>query len=373
MVLGECALENLVTPEGRTMRILITGNMGYVGPVLTRFLRHHRPDVELVGYDAGFFGHSLTGAETLPEVHVSRQYFGDVRAFPPELLNGVDAVVHLAAVSNDPMGKEFETVTEQINQRASVRLAQMAAEAGVRNFVFASSCSMYGLADGGARRETDPTNPLTAYARSKIGTEDDVRGVNLGGMVFTSLRFATACGMSDRLRLDLVLNDFVACAMTSGEITVLSDGSPWRPLIDVEDMARAISWAIERRRDQGGAFLAVNAGRDENNYQVKDLAISVVKQLPGATFSINTNAPPDKRSYKVDFTLFKELAPEFIPQVSLDQSIERLIAGCRRMNFSDPDFRNSQFMRLNTLRGHIAAGRLGSDLRWRGDRVNEVS
>lgn len=347
------------------MRVLITGNMGYVGPVLARSLHESEVGVEIVGFDAGFFGHSLTGAELLPETVLSRQYFGDVREFCEELLTGVDAVVHLAAVSNDPMGKEFEEVTGAINRDASVRIAKLAAVAGVKNFVFASSCSMYGAADGGPRKETDPTNPLTAYARSKIGTEDDLRNADLGDMVFTSLRFATACGMSDRLRLDLVLNDFVACAVTSGEITVLSDGTPWRPLIDVADMARAISWAIRRPASNGGAWLAVNAGRSENNYQVRDLAESVARHVPGTKVSINTAAPPDKRSYQVDFSLFKSLAPDSLPQVSLDQSITRLLAGFERMKFADKDFRNSPYMRLNTLRRHMAAGRLGSDLRWK--------
>ncbi len=351
------------------MRILITGNMGYVGPVLTRFLRANLDQPELVGFDAGFFGHSLTGAELLPEALLDKQVFGDIREFPPELLDGVDAVVHLSAVSNDPMGNKFEAVTAEINQQASVRLAELAAERGVKNFVFASSCSMYGYAEGGARKETDPTNPLTAYARSKIGSEQAFAQLDLGRMAVTSLRFATACGMSDRLRLDLVLNDFVACAIASGEITVLSDGTPWRPLIDVEDMARAISWAIVRDPGNGGKFLAVNAGRDECNYQVSELAQSVARAAPGTRVSINTSAPPDKRSYKVDFSLFKTLAPAHIPQVTLEESIRRLHRGLTGMGFADKDFRNSPFMRLKTLERHMAAGRLGPDLRWRSHRA----
>jgi nucleoside-diphosphate-sugar epimerase len=347
------------------MRILITGNMGYVGPVLTRFLREHKPDAELFGFDAGFFGHSLTCVEALPEILLDQQVFGDIRELPPRLLDGTDAVVHLSAVSNDPMGNKFEAVTGDINQQASVRLAKLAAERGVKNFVFASSCSMYGYAEGGARKETDPTHPLTAYARSKIGAEKAFAELDLGRMTFTALRFATACGMSDRLRLDLVLNDFVACAIASGEISVLSDGTPWRPLIDVEDMARAISWAIVRKPDNGGKFLAVNAGRDESNYQVRDLAEAVARQVPGTKVSINKNAPPDKRSYKVDFSLFKSLTADHIPQVTLDESIRRLREGLTTMGFADKDFRNSQYMRLKTLERHMADGRLGADLRWR--------
>jgi nucleoside-diphosphate-sugar epimerase len=338
--------------------------MGYVGPVLTRFLRRTLGDAELIGYDAGFFGHCLTNASVLPETLLDRQVFGDIRDLPPELLDGVDAVVHLCAVSNDPMGVRFEAATEAINQQASVRLAEIAASRGVGNFVFASSCSMYGYAEGGARKETDPTNPLTAYARSKIGSENAFAQLDFGKMVVTSLRFATACGMSDRLRLDLVLNDFVAGAIASGEISVLSDGTPWRPLIDVEDMARAIAWAIARTPETGGRALAVNAGRDESNYQVKDLAEAVARRVPGTRVSINPNAPPDKRSYKVDFGLFKALAPEAIPQVTLDQSIARLHAGLTGMGFADRDFRNSAYMRLKTIERHMDAGRLGADLRW---------
>ena len=170
---------------------------------------------------------------------------------------------------------------------------------------------MYGQAETGARKETDPTNPLTAYARSKIGTEKDLKNMNLNEMNFTSLRFATACGWSNRLRLDLVLNDFVACAITSGEITVLSDGSPWRPLIDVEDMSRAIIWAINRHKDNGGQFLAVNAGSNNSNYQVIQIAKAVASLIPNTKILINKDALPDKRSYSVDFNLYEGLAPDF--------------------------------------------------------------
>jgi len=346
------------------MRVLITGNMGYVGSVLTRFLRANFPQSELIGFDAGFFGHCLTGAALLPETLLDRQVFGDIREIPANLMEGVDAVVHLSAVSNDPMGNKFEAVTCDINQKASVRLAQLAAERGVRTFVFASSCSMYGYAEGGARKESDPARPLTAYARSKIGSEQAFAELELKGMTVTSLRFATACGMSDRLRLDLVLNDFVACAISSGEITVLSDGTPWRPLIDVEDMARAIAWAISRKHEEGGEFLAVNAGHNESNYQVRELAGAVARQVPGTRVSINRNAPPDKRSYKVDFSLFSKLAPAHTPQVTLDESIKRLRDGLTAMGFADRNFRNSPYMRLKTLERHMAAGWLGADLRW---------
>ncbi len=354
------------------MRVLITGNMGYVGPVLVRYLRRADPTIELIGFDTGFFAHCLTGAESLPETELATQRLGDIRDISIDLLQGVDAIVHLAAVSNDPMGMEFEKVTGEINQHASVRLAKMAAQAGVRTFVFASSCSVYGQAEGGPRKETDPTNPLTAYARSKIGTETNLSSADLGDMTFTSLRFATACGMSDRLRLDLVLNDLVASAVSTGNISVLSDGSSWRPLIDVEDMARVILWAIRRQASGGGAFLAVNAGGDENNFQVKDLAEAVASNFPGTTVSVNRRAPPDKRSYKVDFSLLGSLAPDHLPCISLATSILRVREGLERMKFVDKNFRQSSYVRLNTLRQHIKAGRLGNDLRWKAIRAYEI-
>ncbi len=347
------------------MRILITGNSGYVGSRLVRHLRSVLPAAELIGYDAGFFAHCLTDAVMLPETQLTRQYYGDVRDLPPDLLRGVDAVVHLAAVSNDPMGSRFEQVTDEINAQASLRLARLAQAAGVRAFVFASSCSIYGFAEGGPRREADDVNPLTAYARSKVATERGLAGVNAGGMTTTCLRFATACGMSDRLRLDLVLNDFVACAIADGEITVLSDGTPWRPLIDVSDMARAVEWAIGRDPSAGGEVLSVNVGSDAWNHQVKDLAAAVAAAVPGTGVSINRQAPPDKRSYRVDFSLFKRLAPEHQPRSTLADSIGRLRKGLDSMGFADKDFRNSSLIRLKTLDRLISEGMLLPSLRWR--------
>jgi nucleoside-diphosphate-sugar epimerase len=348
------------------MRVLITGNMGYVGPVVAAHLRRRYPEAELIGYDSGLFGSCLTTNGRAPETTLTAQYFGDVRDLSAGLLRGVDAVVHLAAVSNDPIGNRFEAVTDEINRAASLRTAALAAAAGVRAFVFASSCSVYGAAEGVARRETDALNPLTAYARSKVATEEGLAQMDLNGMTATSLRFATACGMSDRLRLDLVLNDFTACALTAGEITVLSDGTPWRPLIDVQDMARAIEWAIERPANRGGRVLQVNVGSDRRNHRVRDLAEAVAAAVPGTTVSINQAAPPDARSYRVDFSLFRELAPAHQPRFGLDESIAGLVRGLHSISFSDPDFRRSERMiRLNTLSSLIARSEVGVDLRWR--------
>lgn len=338
--------------------------MGYVGSVLVRHLRSVFPKSQLIGYDLGYFAHSLTAVSSLPETVLDRQIFGDVRQFPESLLEGVDAVVHLAAISNDPMGHRFEAVTDEINHRSGVEIAKLSLKAGVKHFVFASSCSVYGAAEGGPRKESDPLNPLTAYARSKIVTENFLSQWKQDKMTVTSFRFATACGMSERLRLDLVLNDFVAGALATGKIRVLSDGTPWRPLIEVRDMARAIEWAITREPSEGGRYLSVNAGSATWNYQVRDLAQAVASQIKGVEVSINTNAAPDKRSYQVDFSLFKRLAPKHQPQVTLDQAVRDLTAGLEKMNFRDGDFRDSQLIRLKVLERHMAERRLSEQLTW---------
>lgn len=348
------------------MRILITGNMGYVGPVVVARLRETFPEAYLVGHDTGWFGHCLTTRDPLPETLLNEQRFGDVRDITTEDLRGFDAVVHLAAISNDPMGQRFEAVTDEINHRASVKVAKAAAEAGVGHFVFASSCSVYGFAsEGRARVESDTLNPLTAYARSKIATEDSLRVLDNSGMVISCLRFATACGMSPRLRLDLVLNDFVAGALANGEVSVLSDGTPWRPLIHVRDMARAIEWAVQRSPDNGGKFLTVNVGSARWNYQVRDLAEAVGRALPEAKVSIATEAPPDKRSYKVDFSLYAELAPDHQPQETLDGAIAELRDRLKEQGFADRDYRKSPAIRLVTLERHINSGSVNENLEQR--------
>jgi UDP-glucose 4-epimerase len=345
------------------MKFLIVGNMGYVGSVLSKYLRAARPDATIDGFDNAYFAHCLTGVKVLPERSLDEQFYGDVRTISSDMLKGYDAVIQLAAISNDPMGKQFEAVTMDVNQSSALSVARYAAEAGVKNFVFASSCSVYGIAQGGPRKEGDPVNPITAYAKSKIGTEQGLESLDTD-MVITCLRFATACGMSDRLRLDLVLNDYVACALTSGQITVLSDGTPWRPLIDVADMARAMDWSVDRQAENGGRYLCVNAGSNSSNYQVKDLAEAVAAAVPGSQISINHAAPVDSRSYQADFSLYERLAPSHQPLVDLNQSVRNLIDGLRRMKFADHDFRSSDLIRLVVLQDHIRNERLSPDLEW---------
>lgn len=346
------------------MNILITGNMGYVGPAVVKQLRSSYPEARLIGVDMGYFAHCLTAADTLPECGMDVQYFMDVRDIGVEMLSGVDAIIHLAAISNDPMGNAFEEVTLEINHRATIALAEKARKAGVRRFVFASSCSVYGFAEGGARAEGAELNPLTAYAKSKVYSERDLKELAGEDFIVTSLRFATACGMSDRLRLDLVLNDFVANAVATRKIVILSDGTPWRPLITVQDMALAIDWAATRKVDNGGGFIALNVGGNTWNYQVRALAEAVAREIPGVEVTINKDAAPDKRSYQVSFDLFARLAPGYQPRVDLAGAIAGLKEGLTAMHFKDANFRQSSFMRLRVLQEHLDRGRLTRQLRW---------
>ena len=346
------------------MKILVTGNMGYVGPLVVKQLRNAHPDATIIGFDTGYFGSCLTGSEVLPECAVDAQHFGDMRKFPIQILDGVEAVIHLAGISNDPVGNTFEAVTMDINHRSTIRLAEAAKMSGAKHFVFASSCSIYGSAEDTPRTEESTVNPLTAYAKSKVFAERDLKPLAEAGFAVTCLRFSTACGWSDRLRLDLVLNDFVAGAIVSRKITVLSDGSPWRPLINVRDMARAADWAIGRDPSDGGTYLIVNVGSRDWNYQVRDLAEAVAREIPGVGLSINTKAPPDKRSYKVSFDLFERLAPKHQPQVDLIASIRELECGLEAMRFADAEFRNSRFIRLKVLTDLQDRGRVDESLCW---------
>ena len=336
------------------MKVLITGNLGYVGPGLVREFREYHPEAELIGYDIGYFAKYVTSSSFSPDVFLNQQYYGDVRQFPERILEGVDAVVSLAAISNDPIGNRFEEATMDINYRANLNIARMARQQGVRKFIFASSCSVYGSAEDAPRIESSPLDPLTAYARSKVYSEEALEALAGEGFQVTCLRFATACGMSERLRLDLVLNDFVAGALTAGKITILSDGTPWRPLIHVQDMARAIRWACERDSKTGGTFLTVNTGSDGWNYQVRDLALATQKLLPQVEVAINKDAQPDKRSYRVDFSRFRSLAPGHQPVYGLEDTVRGLIGGLQAIQFNDANYHRSGLIRLNVIQELLA-------------------
>ncbi len=347
------------------MKILVTGNLGYIGPVVVKWLHTKLSESNITGLDIGFYKNCITtDVEELQLYLPDVQQFGDIRDIKPEFLKGFDAIVHLAAVSNDPMGKIFHDATFEINYRATIKLAQLAKEAGVKSFVFASSCSVYGFSETGARTEDSEVNPLTTYAESKVLSEQYLKTLADESFTVTALRFSTAAGMSCRLRLDLVLNDFVYSAVNKGVIKILSDGTPWRPIIDVKDMARAIEWAVGRHYTNGGNFVAVNVGSNNSNYQVIDLARAVAKIIPGTSIDINKNASPDKRSYKVNFDLFGTLAPNHQNQVSLEQTILELKEGIENMGLGKAKKVASDLIRLNVLQNLLKSNKIDVGLRW---------
>ena len=345
--------------EGMVMKVIINGHRGYVGPVVAKYLKSFHSNIEIIGFDAYWF----LGSETrnFPDELFDHQEMRDVRDLTAKDLKGVDVIIQLAAVSNDPMGKEFEQPTEEINASAVVKLCKLADQTDVGRFVFASSCSMYGAGSDSAKTEDDLLNPLTAYARSKVRVEEELSSYESKGIMITCLRFSTACGISPMLRLDLVLNDFVASSVKHGKITVLSDGSPWRPLIHVEDMARAIDWAITR---DGKSYEYINVGSSEWTWQIGDLAKEVSRVIGGVEVDINLNAEPDKRSYRVNFDKFKKLAPNHQPQKNFDDAVCELADLCTLLQLPE-DIRGSDYIRLHKLRSHINSRLLGSDLRWK--------
>ena len=346
------------------MKVLITGNMGYIGSVLIKYLREKYHGLCINGFDAGYFGHCLTNASRIPESRVDIQYMGDIRQFPGDILDGIDVVIHLAAISNDPIGSRFEAVTQSINISASRKLVAEAKKRGVGHFIFASSCSLYGTASDTARVESDALNPISIYARSKAEMEKILDSYADNCFKTISLRFATACGMSDRLRLDLVLNDFVASAVLNGTIQVLSDGTPWRPLIHVRDMARAIDWALHRDLTSQDKSIILNVGSDQWTYQMRDLAHEVANVISNANVEINTNAQADDRSYKVDFSEFKQRAPSYQPKVTFQEAVIELCEGVSAICDNPADFRNSDMIRLKCLERHIKNKQLTNDLYW---------
>lgn len=347
------------------MKILITGNMGYVGSVLAEKIALQNIDnkLELVGFDSGLFGHKLTVSNLLPEAYLNQQIYKDMRDISSADLKDVDVVIHLAALSNDPMGNKFAALTKEINLYASQRLADLCLSSGVKKLVFASSCSVYGEGGNASKDENSEVAPLTPYAESKIEFENYLREKSCDTFQAICLRFSTACGSSPRLRLDLVLNDFVFNALTSGRIEVLSDGSPVRPLIDVSDMANALIWASLSEID--GSFVVLNTGMLDCNYTVKEIAEKVIEELPHVELDINHDAPEDKRSYRVNFNKFNDLSGGQVLKVDLTSSIRSLISSIGGQMLEE---RKENYFRLKTLNDLLHTGEIDSQLFKRRER-----
>jgi len=340
------------------MKVLVTGHRGYIGVEMVPALR--TAGHEIVGLDNGLYDGCDFGGppDRVPTVDV------DLRDVGPEHCRGFDAVVHLAALSNDPLGDVSPDITYDINHHASVRLARSAREAGVKRFLFASSCSLYGAGGADFLDETAAFNPVTAYGESKVLVERDVSTLADASFSPVYLRNATAYGVSRRLRADIVVNNLVGHAFTTGKVLLQSDGTPWRPLVHLQDIAQAFVAALvaprEAIHDQ-----AFNVGRTGENFRIRQVAEMVAEVVPGCEVAFAPGASPDTRDYRVDFTKVETRLPGYAPRWRLRQGIEELYQAYRRHGLTREEFLGPRYYRLKTVRGLQETGQLDQDLRRR--------
>ena len=342
------------------MRVLVTGILGYIGsrlgPELVR-RGHH-----VVGLDTGFYrGATLVGSEAV--IPVARR---DVRDVVPAELRGFDAVIHLAELSNDPLGQLDPALTRRINFGGSVALARAARDAGVPRFLYSSSCSVYGLGTGDLKTEDSPVSPRTEYARCKADVERAVAELACDEFSPLFLRNATAYGPSPAMRFDLVLNNLAGMAWTARRIAMTSDGSPWRPLVHVEDICRAFAVALETPRERWHNRV-LNVGDTEQNFQVREIADMVAAAVPGCTVSFGER-DPDTRSYRVDCSRIRDVLPAFACARTAAEGARELARVFAEVDLTTMDFERRQFTRLRQLRYLLEAGQLDRDLRWRRPR-----
>ncbi|OUD04152.1 NAD-dependent epimerase/dehydratase family protein [Streptomyces swartbergensis] len=340
------------------MRVLLTGHQGYLGTVMAPVLA--AAGHEVVGLDAGLFADCVLG----PPPADPQGHRVDLRDVTADHVAGVDAVIHLAALSNDPLGSLAPELTYDINHHASVRLARLARDAGVGRFLYASTCSVYGAAGGDDLvTENAPLRPVTPYAESKVRVEDDLHALSDGDFTPVFMRNATAFGYSPRLRADIVLNNLVGHALLSGEVLVLSDGTPWRPLVHAADIARAFTAALTAPRE-AVHDRAFNIGSEINNVTVAEIAEQVAEAVSGAKVVITGETGADPRSYRVDFSRFRTAIPGFDCEWTVKQGALELADAYREHGLTREDFER-RFTRLAVLRAASDAGAVDDTLRWR--------
>jgi len=339
------------------MHVLVTGHLGYLGSVLVPMLLENGHSV--VGLDSNLYAACAFG-DPIPTVPVRQLDLRDVEVTD---LGGLDAIVHLAGLSNDPLGDLNPALTQEINHAASVRLARLAKAAGVHRFVFSSSCSNYGAAGDGMVDESAELRPITPYALSKVQVERDVALLADEDFSPVFLRNATAYGVSPRLRCDLVLNDLVAWAYTTGRVRIKSDGTPWRPLVHAEDIARACVAVLSAPREvvHGRAF---NVGRTDENYRIRDLAEIVRETVPGSRIEYAPGAAPDQRSYRVDFGNIRRALPDFTPRWTARDGARELHEAYRRQGLRVDDLEGPRYRRIDQIRLLLRNGQIDETLRW---------